>query len=153
MQKITLKQPDDWHVHLRDGNVLATTVPHIAERFARTIVMPNLRPPVVNTEQAIAYRQRILSAVPKGLNFNPLMTLYLTDTTDPDDIVHAKNTDFIKAYKLYPAGATTNSQSGVTKLFNVYKIKVNNAIMSIQYIYNFWKSNFVSLLNQIYNCY
>jgi dihydroorotase len=119
MNELTLLRPDDWHIHLRDGAALKTTVAHAAARFARAIVMPNLTPPVVATEQALAYRTRILERVPVGLGFDPLMTLYLTDNTPADEIRRARETD-IAAAKLYPAGATTNSESGVTAIEKVY---------------------------------
>jgi dihydroorotase len=113
---LTLIRPDDWHVHLRDGVVLADVVPHTAAQFARAIVMPNLKPPVVTTAMAAAYRERILAAVPKGMKFEPLMTLYLTDNTPPDEIRRATESGFVKGVKLYPAGATTNSDAGVTDI-------------------------------------
>lgn len=113
---LTLIRPDDWHVHLRDGLVLADVVPHTAVQFARAIVMPNLKPPVVTTAIAAAYRERILAAVPQGVNFEPLMTLYLTDNTPPDEIRRATESGFVKGVKLYPAGATTNSDAGVTDI-------------------------------------
>ena len=113
---LKLTRPDDWHVHLRDGVVLSDVVPHTARQFARAIVMPNLKPPVVNTALAMAYRKRILDAVPVGVNFEPLMTLYLTDNTPPDEIRRATESGFVKGVKLYPAGATTNSDAGVTDL-------------------------------------
>lgn len=112
MNRITLTQPDDWHIHLRDGEALARTVTDAARYFARVIVMPNLVPPVTNTELALAYKQRILDASPSS-EFNPLMVLYLTDNTTPKDIATAKDAGVV-ACKLYPAGATTNSDSGVT---------------------------------------
>ncbi len=113
---MTLTRPDDWHVHLRDGAVLADVVPHTAYQFARAIVMPNLKPPVTTTEMAAAYRARILAALPAGMRFEPLMTLYLTDNTSADEIRRAVGSGFVKAVKLYPAGATTNSDGGVTDL-------------------------------------
>ena len=116
MQHITLTRPDDWHLHLRDGAALATTVPHTARGFARAIVMPNLKPPVTTTEMALAYRVRILAAVPVGVSFEPLMTLYLTDTTPAQEIVRARHSGHVVAVKLYPAGATTHSDAGVTAL-------------------------------------
>lgn len=118
---ITLTSPDDWHLHLRDGAALASVLPHSARQFARAIVMPNLKPPVTTTEQAAAYRDRILAALPVGMQFEPLMTLYLTDNTPPDEIRRAKDSGFIHGVKLYPAGATTNSDAGVTSLANCYK--------------------------------
>ncbi|PLK47165.1 dihydroorotase [Uliginosibacterium sp. TH139] len=119
MQKITLTRPDDWHLHLRDGASLHVTVADAAQRFGRAIIMPNLRPPVTTVEQAAAYRARILAAVPAGLKFEPLMTLYLTDNTSPEEITRAKASGFIHAVKLYPAGATTNSDAGVTSIEKV----------------------------------
>ena len=113
---LTLIRPDDWHIHLRDGVVLADVVPHTAAQFARAIVMPNLKPPVVTTAMAAAYRERILAAVPQGMKFEPLMTLYLTDNTPPDEIRRATESGFVKGVKLYPAGATTNSDAGVTDI-------------------------------------
>jgi dihydroorotase len=116
MNKLILTRPDDWHLHLRDGDALKAVLPDTARRFARAIVMPNLRPPVTNVQLATEYRQRILSALPKGAQFEPLMTLYLTDNTSVKDVEEAKASGFVKAFKLYPAGATTNSDSGVTSL-------------------------------------
>ena len=113
---LQITRPDDWHLHLRDGEALAAVLPHTAQQFARAIVMPNLRPPVRSVGDAAAYRERILAALPAGLNFEPLMTLYLTDNTTPDDIHTAAASGFVKAVKYYPAGATTNSDSGVTDL-------------------------------------
>lgn len=118
---LTLIRPDDWHLHLRDGEVLHTLVPHSAAQFARAIVMPNLRPPVTTTAQALAYRDRILAAVPAGVAFEPLMTLYLTDQLPPDEIRRARAAGVVAA-KLYPAGATTNSDSGVTALRKIYPV-------------------------------
>jgi len=115
-ERITITRPDDWHLHLRDGAVLQHTVPATARVMGRAIIMPNLQPPVMNAEQALEYRSRILSKVPQGLNFNPLMVLYLTDNTPPEMIREAKQAGHIVAVKLYPAGATTNSDSGVTDL-------------------------------------
>lgn len=120
MKRITLIRPDDWHIHLRDGAALQTTVPHAAHQFARAIVMPNLRPPVTTTGAARAYRERILAAVPAGLAFEPLMTLYLTDNTTAEEIRAARDSGIVHGVKLYPAGATTNSDSGVTDLERVY---------------------------------
>lgn len=116
---ITLTRPDDWHLHLRDGEALATTVPHAARSFARAIIMPNLVPPVLTADQAGAYRERILAALPEGSSFEPLMVLYLTDRTSPDVITSAAKAGVV-ACKLYPAGATTNSDSGVTDIRNIY---------------------------------
>ena len=115
MQTLTLTQPDDWHVHLRDGNALNTVVPHTAAQFARAIVMPNLKPPVTTTAMALAYKQRILAALPEGASFEPLMTLYLTDDM-PADEIHRAHEAGVAAIKLYPAGATTNSSAGVTDI-------------------------------------
>jgi dihydroorotase len=116
MNKITITRPDDWHLHLRDGAALKAVLPDTARQFARAIVMPNLRPPVTTTELALAYRERILEALPAGMKFEPLMTLYLTDNTSADEIAKAKASGLIHGVKLYPAGATTNSDSGVTSL-------------------------------------
>lgn len=118
---ITLIRPDDWHLHLRDGAHMASVLPHTARQFARAIVMPNLKPPVTTAADAAAYRDRILAALPESMQFEPLMTLYLTDNTDPDEIRRAQDTGFIHAVKLYPAGATTNSAAGVTDLRKCYK--------------------------------
>ncbi len=112
---ITLTRPDDWHLHLRDGAALAAVLPATARQFARAIVMPNLRPPITTAAAAVAYRQRIEAALPAGLTFTPLMTLYLTDNTPPEEITRAKAAGVV-ALKLYPAGATTNSDAGVTDL-------------------------------------
>jgi dihydroorotase len=117
--EITLTRPDDWHVHVRDGDALATVVPHTAAQFGRAIIMPNLRPPVTTAAQAVAYRERILAAVPGGMSFQPLMTLYLTDNLPPEEIRRAKEAG-VAAVKLYPAGATTNSDAGVTDLRKTY---------------------------------
>lgn len=114
--RITITRPDDWHLHVRDGAVLQHTVPATARVMKRAIIMPNLQPPVMNAEQALEYRERILSRVPQGLNFDPLMVLYLTDKTTPEMIRDAREAGHIVAVKLYPAGATTNSASGVTDL-------------------------------------
>lgn len=111
--RLTLRRPDDWHLHLRDGAMLAGVLPESARHFARAIVMPNLVPPVVTAAQAQAYRKRILAALPEGATFEPLMTLYLTEGTDPEDVAAAAASGLVKAVKLYPAGATTNSHSGV----------------------------------------
>ncbi|MDF1855600.1 dihydroorotase [Pseudooceanicola sp.] len=111
---LTIRRPDDWHLHLRDGAMLAAVLPETARHFARAIVMPNLVPPVVTGAEAAAYRDRIRAALPAGMVFEPLMTLYLTEGTDPEDVAAAHASGLIKAVKLYPAGATTNSASGVT---------------------------------------
>ena len=117
---LTLTRPDDWHLHLRDGDALAAVLPHTARQFARAIVMPNLKPPVTTVAQAAAYRDRILAALPAGLDFEPLMTLYLTDNTPPAEIAAAAASGFVKAVKLYPAGATTNSDAGLTAIEKAY---------------------------------
>ncbi|RXF05841.1 dihydroorotase [Pseudoalteromonas sp. PS5] len=118
-QTLTITRPDDWHVHLRDGDVLVDTVRDISRYMGRAIIMPNLVPPATCTDSALAYRERIMGANPQG-NFEPLMVLYLTDNTTPEEIKKAKATGHIVAAKLYPAGATTNSDSGVTDIENVY---------------------------------
>jgi len=120
VEALRITRPDDWHLHLRDGAALASVLPHSAAQFARAIVMPNLKPPVITTAQALAYRERILAALPAGMQFAPLMTLYLTDKTAPDEIRRAKASGLIHAVKLYPAGATTNSDAGVTNLRLTY---------------------------------
>ena len=117
---LTITRPDDWHLHVRDGAALAAVLPATARQFGRAIIMPNLRPPVTTTEQALAYRERILAAVPAGVDFQPLMTLYLTDNTPPEEIRRAKAAGIV-ALKLYPAGATTNSDAGVTDLRKTYR--------------------------------
>ena len=122
MDTLTLTRPDDWHLHLRDGSALRAVAPHSARQFARAIVMPNLRPPVTTTEQALAYRARILDAIPTELEFQPLMTLYLTDNTPPAEITRAQSSGHIHACKLYPAGATTNSDSGVTDVRKIHPV-------------------------------
>ncbi|OHC68875.1 MAG: dihydroorotase [Rhodocyclales bacterium RIFCSPLOWO2_02_FULL_63_24] len=116
MQTLTLTRPDDWHLHLRDGAALAAVLPDTARRFARAIVMPNLKPPVTTVALAGAYRERILAALPAGSRFTPLMTLYLTDNTPPTEVDAVKASGFVHAIKLYPAGATTNSDAGVSNL-------------------------------------
>ncbi len=116
MTTLRIRRPDDWHLHLRDGDALAAVLPHTARQFARAIVMPNLKPPVTTTELARAYRERILALVPAGVTFEPLMTLYLTDRTAPEEILRAKGSGIVHGCKLYPAGATTNSDSGVTDI-------------------------------------
>ena len=114
--RLTITRPDDWHLHVRDGEVLRHTVPATARVMQRAIIMPNLQPPVMNAQQALAYRERILECAPQGSTFDPLMVLYLTDNTTPEMIAEAAKTGRIPAVKLYPAGATTNSASGVTDL-------------------------------------
>ena len=118
--ELTLTRPDDWHLHVRDADALHSVVPHTARQFARAIIMPNLQPPVTTTEQALAYRERILAAVPAGCDFNPLMTLYLTDNTAPAEIARARASGLVQAVKLYPAGATTHSDAGVTDIANTH---------------------------------
>ena len=116
MQQLTLTRPDDWHLHLRDGAALKAVLPHTVRQFARAIVMPNLKPPVRSLADAAAYRDRIRAAIPAGAQFEPLMTLYLTDNTRPEDIIAASGSQFVKAVKYYPSGATTNSEFGVTDI-------------------------------------
>ena len=122
MQQITITRPDDWHLHLRDGDTLRTVLPDTARQFARAIVMPNLKPPVRTAEDAHAYRERILAALPAGMKFDPLMTLYLTNNTDPAEIARAQASGIVHAVKYYPAGATTNSDMGLTDLINGYAV-------------------------------
>ncbi len=117
---LTITRPDDWHLHVRDGEALHTVVPHTAAQFGRAIIMPNLKPPVTTAAQATAYRDRIRAAVPEGMSFEPLMTLYLTDNLPPEEIARAKDAGVV-ALKLYPAGATTNSDAGVTDIRKTYK--------------------------------
>ena len=116
MQNLTITRPDDWHLHLRDGAALQAVLPDTVRQFALAIVIPNLKPPVRTVADAAAYRDRIIAAIPAGQQFEPLMTLYLTDNTTPEDIVAAKASQFVKAVKYYPAGATTNSDFGVTDI-------------------------------------
>ena len=120
--QLTLIRPDDWHLHLRDGEALAAVLPHTARQFGRAIVMPNLKPPVTTVELAAAYRERILAALPAGSAFAPLMTLYLTDNTQPAEIAKAAASGFVKAVKLYHAGATTNSDAGLTAIEKAYDV-------------------------------
>ena len=122
MDKITLIQPDDWHLHVRNGAVLETVIAHTARQFARAIIMPNLKPPVATVEQALKYRQEILHSLPSGSTFNPLMTLYLTNAITKDEVKKAAESEHIYAFKLYPAGVTTNSDSGVSDLKAIYPI-------------------------------
>ncbi len=119
-ETLTIARPDDWHLHVRDGAALASVVPHTAAQFGRAIIMPNLRPPVTTTVQALSYKERIAQAVPAAMAFEPLMTLYLTDVTPPDEIARAAEAGIV-ALKLYPAGATTNSDAGVTDIRKTYK--------------------------------
>lgn len=118
--QLTITRPDDWHLHLRDGEAMQSVLPDAARRFGRAIIMPNLKPPVTSTAQAQAYRDRILAALPAGARFTPLMTLYLTDKTSPEEIRRARESGLVHGVKLYPAGATTNSDAGVTDLARVY---------------------------------
>jgi len=118
--ELTLTRPDDWHLHVRDGNALKTVVPHTARQFARAIIMPNLRPPVSTTALARDYHARICAAIPADADFTPLMTLYLTDNTPADEIYTAQASGLVHAIKLYPAGATTHSDAGVTDIKNTY---------------------------------
>lgn len=122
IDRLVIRQPDDWHVHLRDGPMLSNAVEYTARQFARAIVMPNLTPPVTTVVAAEAYRQRIIEAVPKGMDFTPLMTCYLTDSTDPDEVERGFKAGVFTACKLYPANATTNSALGVTKFKNIYPV-------------------------------
>lgn len=122
MNQLTITRPDDWHLHLRDGDVLKAILPDTARRFARAIVMPNLKPPVRTTDEARAYRDRILAAFPGDMQFEPLMTLYLTNNTDPTEITRANASGLVHAVKYYPAGATTNSDMGLTDLTNGYAV-------------------------------
>jgi dihydroorotase len=119
-QTLTITRPDDWHLHVRDGAAMASVVPHSAAQFGRALIMPNLKPPVTTAAMASAYRERILAAVPKGMTFQPLMSLYLTDNLAPEEIVRAKAAGVV-AVKLYPAGATTNSDAGVTDIRKTYR--------------------------------
>ena len=122
MQRLNIRKPDDWHLHLRDGAMLEGILPETSRHFARAIIMPNLVPPVATVAEAIAYRDRIVAAIPKGDAFEPLMTLYLTETTSADDVAKGKEDGLIHAVKLYPAGATTNSHGGVRNLDNVMPV-------------------------------
>ena len=122
MKTLTITRPDDWHLHVRNGAVLKTVLTHTARQFARAIIMPNLKPPVSTVTQALTYREEILQAVPAGVDFTPLMTLYLTGSTTVTEIKKAAESDHVYAFKLYPAGATTNSDSGVTDIKAVYPL-------------------------------
>ena len=119
LNELSIRTPDDWHLHIRDGAAMAAVLPYTARQFGRAIIMPNLRPPITTTAQAVAYRERILAALPEGSTFEPLMTLYLTDNLPPDEIRRAKDAGVV-ALKLYPAGATTHSDAGVTDLRKTY---------------------------------
>lgn len=131
MSTLTLRRPDDWHLHLRDGDALRAVLPFTARQFARAIVMPNLKPPVTTTEQALAYRQRILAALPAGARFEPLMTLYLTDRTDPAEVDRAKASGAVHGFKLYPAGATTHSDGGVTDIRKIDAVLARMAELGV----------------------
>ncbi|SOD40535.1 dihydroorotase [Nitrosovibrio sp. Nv4] len=120
LSTLTLTRPDDWHLHLRDGDQMRAVLPDTARRFARAIIMPNLKPPVITTEMALAYRERILAGLPQGMHFQPLMTLYLTDNTTTSEVVEAQGSGAIYGVKYYPAGATTNSAAGVTNITRCY---------------------------------
>src|ERR1700761_5291336 len=122
MKSLTIPRPDDWHVHLRDGDMLKAVLPHTAKVFARAIVMPNLRSPVTTTEKAHAYREEIAKATPEGMKFTPLMTVYLTDSTHADDVAKGFSKGVLTAAKLYPAHATTNSSHGVTNVKRIYPV-------------------------------
>ena len=122
MTEITITRPDDWHLHLRDGDVLKDIVPDTARRFGRAIIMPNLKPPVTTVKQALAYREHIIAATPDGFQFEPLMTLYLTDNTTTDEIERASDSEYVHGVKYYPAGATTNSDSGVSDIKHTYSV-------------------------------
>jgi dihydroorotase len=128
---LTIRRPDDWHLHLRDGDALRAVVPLSAAQFARAIVMPNLKPPVTTTAQALAYRQRIIDALPPGSEFEPLMTLYLTDRTDPSEVDKAKASGVVHGFKLYPAGATTHSDAGVTDIRRVDSVLARMAELGV----------------------
>lgn len=122
MKTLTITRPDDFHLHVRNGAILKTVLPHTARQFARAIIMPNLKPPVTTVEQALVYREEILQAVPAGLNFTPLMTLYLTAATSVEEIKKAAECKHVYAFKLYPAGATTNSDAGVADVTKIYSL-------------------------------
>lgn len=122
MKKLTITRPDDWHLHVRTGEILKTVMPHTARQFARAIVMPNLKPPVTTVAQALSYREEILRAVPEGVDFTPLMTLYLTGSTTADEIRRAAECEHIRAFKLYPAGATTHSDAGISDIKTAYPL-------------------------------
>jgi dihydroorotase len=128
---LTIRRPDDWHLHLRDGEALRAVVPLTAAQFARAIVMPNLKPPITTTAQALAYRQRIIDALPPGSEFEPLMTLYLTDRTDPSEVDKAKASGVVHGFKLYPAGATTHSDAGVTDIRRVDSVLARMAELGV----------------------
>ena len=121
-ERLTIRKPDDWHLHVRDGAMLKAVLPFTAKHFGRAILMPNLIPPVTTTKEAIAYRERVHAALPPGSRFEPLMTCYLTDDTDPDDVEHGFRTGVFTGVKLYPANATTNSAAGVTDYRKVMRV-------------------------------
>src|SRR5262245_49290528 len=121
-ERITIRKPDDWHLHLRDGAMLKAVLPYTAKHFGRAILMPNLIPPVTTTKEAIAYRERVMAALPQSSTFKPLMTCYLTDDTDPDDVEHGFREGVFTGVKLYPANATTNSAAGVTDYRKVMRV-------------------------------
>jgi dihydroorotase len=121
MNQLTITRPDDWHLHLRDGEAMRAVLPHTAKRFARAIIMPNLQPPILSTQSALAYRERIRAALPSGARFEPLMTLYLTEDTAPGDVRRASASGAVYAIKYYPAGATTHSEYGVTDLHRCFR--------------------------------
>ena len=131
MTSLTIRRPDDWHLHLRDGDALRAVLPHTAAQFARAIVMPNLKTPVTTTGQALAYKRRIIEALPSGSKFEPLMTLYLTDRSDPTEVEKAKASGAVYGFKLYPAGATTNSDSGVTDIRRVDSVLARMAELGV----------------------
>ena len=131
MKPLTIRRPDDWHVHLRDGAALGAVLPFTAARFARAIVMPNLTPPVTTTAQALAYRERIRAALPRGAAFEPLMTLYLTDATAPEEIARARESGAVLGCKLYPAGATTHSDAGVTDVRRIDAVLARMAELGV----------------------
>jgi len=122
MTKLTLTQPDDWHVHVRNGAVLKTVIAHTARQFRRAIIMPNLKPPVTTVEHALSYREEILNALPPDSTFQPLMTLYLTNQTTVADVKHVAESAFVHGFKLYPAGATTHSEAGISTLVTIYPV-------------------------------
>ena len=133
MQTLTLLRPDDMHLHLRDGDTLRHVLPHTARQMGRAVIMPNLKPPVISVADALAYRERILAALPTGSRFQPLMTLYLTDHATPALVREAKAAGIV-AFKLYPAGATTNSDSGVTDLFKLLPVLEEIAAQDMRFL-------------------
>ena len=128
---ITIRRPDDWHVHLRDGSMMAAVLPYTARQFARAIVMPNLVPPVTTITSALAYRERIIAALPPGADFTPLMTAYLTDDSDPEEIARGHREGVFMAVKLYPAHATTNAAHGVTNIDRVMPVLERMAVIGM----------------------